>query len=101
MSTILRQAKPNPKLYQVWVEFADGRPPIFFGNSRTAWAAEKRVSFRQYMAYKLAEGRVFIHCPDPDAARKIRFRANRRSRAFTKAERAEGLGKHIVREQRD
>ena len=64
MSSILKQAKPNPKLYQVWIEFGDARSPIFLGNSRTMMAAEKRVLFRQYMAYKLAEGRLFILCPN-------------------------------------
>ena len=59
------QAKPNPKMYQAWIEYDEiGRTSVFLGNSHTMRVAERRLSFRQYMRYKQDGGRFLIHCPD-------------------------------------
>ena len=58
------QAKPNPKMYQTWIEYEDGRPPLFMGNARTMRGAERKVSFREYMRYAKNGGGLFYHYPD-------------------------------------
>ena len=58
------QAKPNPKMYQTWIEYEDGRPSVFCGNSRSMRGAERRVSFREYMRYARGGGQLFYHYPE-------------------------------------
>ena len=62
----MNQAKPNPKMYQSWIQYEDGRVPVFLGNSYTMRGAEKRLSFRQYMRYKKDGGTLFYHYPEWD-----------------------------------